>query len=92
MPRTSNTAEAEAVKTTPAPIYQVTPDDPERLKIIQTLALLSAAVVRTDTRMAKWAGGNTQFEATRFVLTGQRAALAAVIAALEGDPLPLQNL
>ena len=94
MPRTaSNTVEAPAVEApTPAPVYQVIPDDPERLKIIQTLALMSAALARVDSGLMKWAGGNTQFEATRFTLTGQRTALVAVIAALEGDPQALKDL
>ena len=93
MPRTpSNTVEAAPVRSEPAPVYQVAPEDPERLKIVQTLALLSAAVARVDSALVKWAGGNTQFEATRFVLNGRRSALVAIIAALEGDCQPLKDL
>lgn len=53
---------------------------------------LNEAVARTDARMAKWAGGNTQFEATRFVLSGQRAALVAVIESMKGDVTAIKNL
>ncbi|MBK8184816.1 MAG: hypothetical protein IPK63_18815 [Candidatus Competibacteraceae bacterium] len=53
---------------------------------------LNEAVSRTDAQMKKWAGGNTQFEATRFVLAGQRAALVAVIESMKGDVTALETL
>lgn len=53
---------------------------------------LNEAVTRTDAQIAKWAGGNTQFEATRLVLAGQRGALVAVIAAMNGDVTAIKNL
>lgn len=53
---------------------------------------LNEAVSRTDAQMKKWAGGNTQFESTRFVLAGQRAALVAVIAAMKGEVTAIENM
>ncbi len=53
---------------------------------------LNEAVSRTDAQMKKWAGGNTQFESTRFVLAGQRAALVAVIESMKGDVTAIKNL
>ena len=35
-------------------------------------------IARTESGLARWAGGNTQFEATRFMLGGQLDALRAV--------------
>jgi hypothetical protein len=55
-------------------------------------ALVKAALARTDSQLAQWAGGNTQFEATRFMLNGQFTALRAVALALEGDPKALEGL
>ena len=56
------------------------------------LAQIKAALARTDAQLAQWAGGNTQFEATRFMLNGQFNALRAVARALEGDPKALEGL
>jgi hypothetical protein len=55
-------------------------------------ALLGAAIARTESGLARWAGGNTQFEATRFRLGGKLDALRAVRAALEGDAKLLLDL
>lgn len=92
MPRTSNTATSTAVEAEPAPVYQVLSDDPARRARIETQALLLQAIARTESNLAKWAGGNTQFEATRFTLGGRLEALRAVYQALEGDSEALKNL
>lgn len=84
----SNTSEASVRPV----LRQVDTQSPERLKIIEISALLSAAVSRTDANLIRWKGSNAQFESTRFVLMGQRTALAAVIAALAGDPTRLKEL
>jgi hypothetical protein len=87
-------APAPAVRSEPAPVYQ-TPE-PERMPSedppAPLLALVKAALARTDAQLAQWAGGNTQFEATRFMMNGQFNALRAVARALEGDPKALEGL
>jgi hypothetical protein len=74
---------------TPAPVYQ--PSLPDKAPDL-LLTLVKAALARTDSQLAQWAGGNTQFEATRFMLNGQFTALRAVALALEGDPKALEGL
>jgi hypothetical protein len=55
-------------------------------------SLVQAALARTESRLMQWAGGNTQFEATRFTLNGQFNAQRAVALALQGDPKALEDL
>jgi hypothetical protein len=59
---------------------------------VDLAALVRDALARTDFRLMQWAGGNTQFEATRFTLNGQFNALRAVALALQGDPKALEDL
>lgn len=84
-------ADAEA-PVADAPVYQVLSDDPAQRARIETLVLLLQAIANTESSLAKWAGGNTQFEATRFMLGGRLEALRAVYQALEGEPELLRNL
>jgi len=76
------------IKPAAAPVEIETPPAPA----VDLPALVKAALARTDSRLMQWAGGNTQFEATRFMLNGQFNALRAVAAALEGDPKALEDL
>jgi hypothetical protein len=81
-----------AVQSEPAPVYQTPDPEPAPPPPDPLLALVQTALARTDSQLAKWAGGNTQFEATRFMLNGQFNALRAVAAVLEGDPKALEDL
>ena len=90
MPETKPTP--TAVRSEPAPAYRAPVPDPAEVKRLELLALLGAAIARTESGLVKWAGGNTQFEATRFKLGGQLEALQALKAALEGDPAKLRDL
>jgi hypothetical protein len=71
-----------------------TPTEPEAppAPAVDLSSLVQAALVRTDSRLTQWSGGNTQFEATRFTLNGQFDALRAVALALDGDPKALEEL
>jgi hypothetical protein len=80
-----------AVRSEPAPVYQ-TPEPAPTPAADPLLTLVKAALARTDAQLAQWAGGNTQFEATRFMLNGQFNALRAVARALEGDVKALEGL
>jgi len=81
-----------AVRSEPAPVYRPAVPDPAEVKRLELLALIQAAITRTERGLERWAGGNTQFEATRFMLGGQMDALRAVHAALEGDAKLLRDL
>jgi hypothetical protein len=83
-------APTPAVRSEPAPVYQ-TPE-PAPTPAVDLSTLVKAALARTDSQLAQWAGGNTQFEATRFMLNGQFNALRAVARALEGDVKALEGL
>ena len=93
-------APVPAVRSEPAPVYRTpepAPVAPPALKADKPaadplLAQIKAALARTDSQLAQWAGGNTQFEATRFMLNGQFNALRAVARALEGDLKALEGL
>jgi hypothetical protein len=80
-----------AVHSEPPAVYQ-TPEPEPAPAVDPLLALVKTALARTDSRLMQWAGGNTQFEATRFTLNGQFTALRAVALALEGDPKALEDL
>lgn len=90
MPETKPTP--AAVRSEPAPAYRPAVPDPAEVKRLELLALLGAAIARTESGLARWAGGNTQFEATRFMLGGQLDALRAVRAALEDNIKQLRDL
>jgi hypothetical protein len=81
-----------AVHSEPPAVYQAPEPAPEPAPPDPLLTLVKAALARTDSQLAQWAGGNTQFEATRFMLNGQFNALRAVALALEGDPKALEGL
>ena len=81
-----------AVRSEPAPAYRTLPTDPTEVKRLELLALIQAAMARTERGLERWAGGNTQFEATRFTLGGPIAALRAIQSALEGDTAALRDL
>ena len=85
-------APAPAVRSEPAPVYQTPDPEPAPPPPDPLLTLVKAALARTDAQLAQWAGGNTQFEATRFMMNGQFNALRAVARALEGDPKALEGL
>ena len=86
-------APAPVVRSEPAPVYQAPEPAPEPAPVADPLlALVKAALARTDSQLTQWAGGNTQFEATRFMLNGQFTALRAVALALEGDLKALEGL
>ena len=85
-------APTPAVRSEPAPVYQTPDPEPAPPPPDPLLALVKAALARTDSQLAQWAGGNTQFEATRFMLNGQFNALRAVALALEGDLKALEGL
>jgi hypothetical protein len=76
------------VKLGPVPVELETPPKPA----VDLSALVREALARTDSRLMQWAGGNTQFEATRFTLNGQFNALRAVALALQGDPKAMEGL
>lgn len=60
---------------------------------MDTLSKQIATIIgKIDASLTQWAGGNTQFEATRFVLHGKRAALVAVQDAIAGDTSGLKDL
>ena len=90
MPETKSTP--AAIRSEPAPTYRALPTEPAEVKRLELLALIQDAIARTESGLVKWAGGNTQFEATRFKLGGQLEALLAMRAALEGDTARLQDL
>ena len=90
MPETKPTP--TAVRSEPAPVYRPAVPDPAEVKRLELLAMIGAAIARTESGLAKWAGGNTQFEATRFMLGGKLEALRAIHAALEGDAKLLRDL
>ena len=79
------------VKPAPAVVEPTEPEAPPA-PAVDLAALVQAALARTDSRLMQWAGGNTQFEATRFTLNGQANALRAVALALQGDPKALEDL
>jgi hypothetical protein len=97
-------ASTPAVRSEPAPVYRTPEPAPEPAPVAPPalkadkpaadplLTLVKAALARTDTQLAQWAGGNTQFEATRFMMNGQFNALRAVALALEGDSKALEGL
>jgi hypothetical protein len=73
-------AEPEAIveaETEPVPAPEAMPL-PSEAPPPPLLARVKAALARTDAQLAQWAGGNTQFEATRFMMNGQFNALRAV--------------
>jgi hypothetical protein len=88
MPETKPTP--TTVRSEPTPAYRA--PDPTEVKRLELLALLGAAIARTERGLARWDGGNTQFEATRFMLGGKMDALRAVHAALEGNTHLLEDL
>ena len=90
MPETKPTP--TAVRSEPVPTYRARPTDPTEVKRLELLALIQDAMARTERGLARWAGGNTQFEATRFTLGGQIVALRAIQSALEGDTAALRDL
>ncbi len=90
MSKTETVATPTAVRSEPAPAYRA--PDPTEVKRLELLALIQAAMARTERGLERWAGGNTQFEATRFTLGGQIAALRAIQSALEGDTAALRDL
>jgi hypothetical protein len=92
MSKTETVATPTVVRSEPAPTYRTLPTDPTEVKRLELLALIQAAMARTERGLERWAGGNTQFEATRFTLGGQIAALRAIQAALEGDTAALRDL
>ena len=93
MSKTETVATPTAVRSEPAPAYRApVPDPAEEVKRLELLELIQDAMIRTERGLARWAGGNTQFEATRFTLGGQIAALRAVHAALKGHPAALRDL
>jgi hypothetical protein len=75
----------------PAVVEPIEPEAPPA-PAVDLPALVKAALARTDAQLAQWAGGNTQFEATRFMLNGQFNALRAVALALQGDPKAMEDL
>jgi hypothetical protein len=81
-----------AVHSEPPAVYQTPDPEPAPPPPDPLLALVQAALARTDSQLTRWAGGNTQFEATRFMLNGQFTALRAVARALEGDLKALEGL
>ena len=92
MSKTETVATPTAVRPDPIPAVRAPIPDPVEVKRLELLALIQAAMTRTERGLARWAGGNTQFEATRFMLGGQMDALRAVHAALEGDTAALRDL
>jgi hypothetical protein len=80
-----------AIKPAPALVEPIEPEAPPT-PAVDLAALVRDALARTDSRLMQWAGGNTQFEATRFMLNGQFNALRAVALALQGDPKALEDL
>ena len=92
MSKTETVATPAAVRSEPAPTYRALPADPAEVKRLELLALIQAAITRTERGLERWAGGNTQFEATRFMLGGKMDALRAVQSALEGDTAALRDL
>ena len=92
MSKTETVATPTVVRSEPALAYRAPVPDPVEVKRMELLALIKDAMTRTERGLARWAGGNTQFEATRFMLGGQMDALRAVHAALEGDSDLLRNL
>ena len=89
MSKTETVATPAAVRSEPAPTL---PTDPAEVKRLELLALIQDAMIRTERGLARWAGGNTQFEATRFTLGGKLSALQALQSALEGNFDNLRNL
>ena len=83
-PATSRTDPAQAIRT-PTP-------EPAEVKRLELLALIQDAMIRAERGLDRWAGGNTQFEATRFTLGGQISALRAIQSALKGDTAALRDL
>jgi hypothetical protein len=79
------------IKPAPAVVEPIEPEAPPA-PAIDLPALVKAALARTESRLMQWAGGNTQFEATRFMLNGQFNALLAVALALQGDPKAMEEL
>jgi hypothetical protein len=90
MPETKPTP--TAVRSEPAPAYRAPVPDPAEVKRLELRALILEAMIRTERGLARWDGGNTQFEATRFTLGGKMDALRAILAALEGDTHLLADL
>jgi hypothetical protein len=82
------------IKPAPAFVEPIEPIEPEAppAPAVDLAALVRDALARTESRLMQWAGGNTQFEATRFMLNGQFNALRAVALALQGDPKALEDL
>jgi hypothetical protein len=85
-------APTPAVHSEPPAVYQTPDPEPAPPPADMPLAQIKAALARTDAQLAQWAGGNTQFEATRFMLNGQFNALRAVALALDGDVKALEGL
>jgi hypothetical protein len=92
MSKTETVATPTAVRPDPIPAVRAPIPDPVEVKRLELLALIQAAMARTERGLERWAGGNTQFEATRFTLGGQINALRAIQSALEGDAAALRNL
>jgi hypothetical protein len=92
MSKTETVATPTAVRSEPAPAYRPAVPDPAEVKRLKLLALIQDAMIRTERGLARWAGGDTQFEATRFTLGGKMDALRAIQAALEGDTAALRDL
>jgi hypothetical protein len=86
-----NTAPTTA-RPSPAPSIRTSTPDPVEVKRLELRALVLEAMIRTERGLARWDGGNTQFEATRFMLGGKMDALRAILAALEGDIHVLKDL
>ena len=92
MSKTETVATPTAVRSEPAPAYRPAVPNPAEVKRLELLALIKAAMARTERGLERWAGGNTQFEATRFMLGGKMDALRAIQSALEGDTAALRDL
>ena len=92
MSKTETVATPTAVRSEPALAYRAPVPDPVEVKRMELLALIQAAMARTERGLERWEGGNTQFEATRFMLGGKMDALLAMRSALEGDTHLLADL
>ncbi len=90
MPEIKPTQAPAASRPEPAPVVRA--PDPAEVRRLELLTLIDNAMTRTERGLVKWAGGNTQFEATRFMLGGRMDALRAIQSALNGDTAALRDL
>ena len=81
-----------ASRPSPAPSLRTPIPDPVEVNRLELRALVLDAMIRIERGLARWDGGNTQFEATRFMLGGKMDALRAILAALEGDTNLMKDL